>query len=645
MDTHLRPTTTLPIRRWDAVRIMLCVAVVVSVATYWPGLSGPFLFDDNANLSIFRWWYNGQVDWKMAVFGRADLISARPVSMASFLATTWVAGPGPLSYKLGNLALHLGCAWAAFGLLCRCLDQDTRLAPHARLLAAAAVVLWLLHPLHVSTVLYAVQRMAQLAALFVLCSLATYLAARVLLRDGRTKLGAMLLFVAFPLLVTAGALSKQNAIVAPALCAVLELAYFSRAQRPRIVLVFFAVFLAVPLTLAGALLALHPDALLNGYAEWDFTLIQRLLTQPRALVDYLGQLLIPRGQRMSLFTDDFAVSQGLLSPPSTLFALLILTALSVAAIAVRKRVPSVFAGWFFFLVAHTVESTILPLEMYYEHRNYLPSLGIALALVGACALWPARRPLRPAQLRTAVLVAVSIACVGLAASTYARSMLWQSKDAIVANALAYHPDSLRARQTQSLTAMNEGRYDDSAAIMRKLALSPDPRRRTLARLDLLSIACFAGQDPGPDLLERAIAERRPSITLDEVLVMDLLVQASDLERCPRIGDDLLGAAIGRLLSSASAQPDSATPKAQMHFLAALLYARNGQWPQAQQHAEQAWMPRAAPEVGELLVRASLHNGQRTQAEAVLAGIRRITPSYDRQGQSRIMALRAAIDAP
>lgn len=641
---HFWPATTTPSKRWDAARSMLWVAVVLSVAAYWPGLSGPFLFDDTANLSIFRWWYNGQVDWRMAVFGRSDLITARPVSMASFLATTWAAGPGPLSYKLGNLALHVGCAWTAFSLLRRSLDQDARLAHHARLLAAAAVALWLLHPLHVSTVLYAVQRMAQLAALFVLGSLAVYLAARILLREGKAKLGAALLFVAFPLLVSAGVLSKQNAIVAPALCAVLELAYFSQAARPRIVLLFFAVFLALPLALASALLASHSGALLSGYAEWDFTPSQRLLTQPRALADYVGLLLIPRGQRMSLFTDDFVVSQGLLSPPTTLLALLALTALSLAAIAVRKHAPSVFAGWFFFLVAHSVESTILPLEMYYEHRNYLPSFGIALGVVGACALWPTPRLSQPGNWRIAAFAAVSMVCIGLAASTYARSTIWQSKDAIVANALTYHHDSLRARQTQSLMAMNEGRYDDSAAIMRKIALSPDPRRRTLARLDLLSIACFAGQNPAPERLELAIAERRPSITLDEVLVMDLLVQATGQGRCPRISDDLLGTAIGRLLSSASAQSDSAAPKAQMSFLAALLYARSGHWLLAQQHAERAWTPRAAPEVGDLLVRACLHNGQRAKAEAALTEIRRRTPAYDRQGQARITALRAAIDA-
>ncbi|MCY0536413.1 hypothetical protein, partial [Klebsiella pneumoniae] len=59
-----------------------------------------------------------------------------------------------------------------------------------------------------------------------------------------------------------------------------------------------------------------------------------------------------------------------------------MTTLTGASLAARKRAPSIPAGWFFFLVAHLVESSFLPLEMYYEHRNYLPSFGLLLAATG-----------------------------------------------------------------------------------------------------------------------------------------------------------------------------------------------------------------------------------------------------------------------
>ena len=403
--------------RWDAARWWLCCAAAATAALYWAGLDGPFLFDDPANLAVFRDWYHGRVDWRFAVFGRNDLLSARPLSMASFLLTVALGGPGPLPYKLGNIFIHLVCGLLAFRVLQRALAADEALSARARLLAAIAVALWWLHPIQVSTVLYSVQRMAQLAALFALAAVLAYWVGRARLATGRTRSAIALLFLAFPLLLVCGVLSKQSAAIAPLLCLALELAYF-RGPRPHAVKAFFGLFLALPLAGAALALAWSPELLTRGYADWDFSLSQRLLTQARALLSYSGSLLWPRGEQMSLFSDDFALSTGLFSTPSPLPALLALAIVSAAAVALRRRAPSVFAGWFWFLAAHSVESSVLPLEMYYEHRNYLPSLGLALALIGCLALLPKRTG---AQLQPLPLVlAAAILCALLAGSTWGR---------------------------------------------------------------------------------------------------------------------------------------------------------------------------------------------------------------------------------
>src|SRR5690606_28740337 len=73
------------------------------------------------------------------------------------------------------------------------------------------------------------------------------------------------------------------------------------------------------------------------------------------------------------------------SPPSTAVSILALAIASALAVVVRKRAPGIFVGWFFFLAAHLVESSFLPLELYFEHRNYLPALGLSIAFVGGSA--------------------------------------------------------------------------------------------------------------------------------------------------------------------------------------------------------------------------------------------------------------------
>lgn len=628
--------------RWDAARGWLCAAAVAVVALYWAGLDGPFLFDDPANLSVFRDWYHGRVDWRFAVFGRNDPLSARPLSMASFLLNVGLGGPGPLPYKLGNLLVHLLCGLLAFRVLQRALGADETLRDRARMLAAIAVALWCLHPIQVSTVLYSVQRMAQLAALFALAAVLAYWVGRARLTSQRPRSGLTLLFLFFPLMLGCGVLSKQSAAIAPLLCLVLELAYFRRA-RPRAVKLFFGLFLALPLIAVMLGLAWSPELLTRGYADWDFSLGQRLLTQARALTDYVGTLLWPRAEHMSLFSDDFAVSTGLLSPPSPLPAMVALTAISLTALALRRRAPSVFAGWFWFLAAHAVESSVLPLEMYYEHRNYLPSLGLALALVGALALLPKRLSagLRPLPL---TLAAAAI-CAVLASGTWDRVQTWRSKQAIVTHALAHHPESLRARQTQAFIDVSAGRTDAALAQMAHMADGPVPRRRLLARIDSVSIACLADRDADPALLRRALTDAQPQITLDEVLVADLLAQATSVGRCPRITSDRAIETVLGLLDAASRQPDSAEPKRQMRMLAALLLARAQRWPQAQEQAERAWAAHAPLETADVLIQAYLANGRRDAAERTLRELQARVRPYDRAGQHLLGQLRERIGNP
>src|SRR5690606_470084 len=91
-----------------------------------------------------------------------------------------VHGPDSWGYKYHNLLIHLLNGLLLFWLLQKLLP---RLAPQITpettvAIAGLTVATWLLHPLLMSTVLYAVQRMAQLSALFTLAALLCYVFAR-----------------------------------------------------------------------------------------------------------------------------------------------------------------------------------------------------------------------------------------------------------------------------------------------------------------------------------------------------------------------------------------------------------------------------------------------------------------------------------
>jgi hypothetical protein len=106
---------------------------------------------------------------------------------------------------------------------------------------------------------------------------------------------------------------------------------------------------------------------------------QHLLTEQRVIVAYMAAILIPTVQRFGFFHDDFPVSLGWFHPISTLGAFVLLCVIAGAAFSMWRKRPLVAFGVALFFVGHSMESTILPLELMFEHRNYLPSYGLLLA--------------------------------------------------------------------------------------------------------------------------------------------------------------------------------------------------------------------------------------------------------------------------
>jgi hypothetical protein len=89
--------------------------------------------------------------------------------------------------------------------------------------------------------------------------------------------------------------------------------------------------------------------------------------------------LIPDLTRMSFLHDNLSISTGPLKPPTTLLSLALLISLPALAIAVFRRWPVIAFALLFFLASHLIESTVVPLDLMYEHRTYLASYGLLMA--------------------------------------------------------------------------------------------------------------------------------------------------------------------------------------------------------------------------------------------------------------------------
>lgn len=540
-----RPAVLTPLHRQ---LLLLTLLLAVCAAIYFPGLQGPMLLDDFPQLSGLM--SSAGQGWQ-ALAGNYLFSSSgpfsRPVSMVTFIANAVLSGDDLRYWKAVNLLLHLLTAVSVFFLARLLLHVTTPAAGMARAgwLALLVSGLWLLHALHVSTVLYIVQRMAQLSALFVFTGLLAYGSGRVRQLDGRPD-GGWLIALAWLVCLPLAVLSKENGVLLALLIPLLELVVFRpRADYGRAGRYLLPAML-LPLVVASAYLLLHFDAyVLDGYVAREFTMSQRLLTESRVLVMYLGQLLLPLPGLTGFYHDDITVSRGLLEPPGTLGALLLLAGLLALAWRMRARQPLVTLGILFFFVAHALESTILPLELMFEHRNYLAAFGVLLVVVVALSQL-FRQP--------RLLAATGVVLLLFAASlTLVRAQLWGSPALLMQHMYAVHPDS---RRLVIIQANRHAEAGDYARALELLGRFDEPG----FRINRLYVGCLRDGRIGDGELQ-AVTAGMAGIVNDQVLTG--LIQLANLGLDGRCG--FSGRGFLALLDRAAAASIRALPLQKLHM--------------------------------------------------------------------------------
>ena len=162
--------------------LLLCI-IAATAAFYLPGLTGHFIFDDGANIRLNPYLQMSSLDfstlWQAASTGGSNALS-RPISMVSFAVNYYFFGMDPYYFKAVNLSIHLINGILVFFLARLLIMLHLRIRGEmddqtASWIGIAVAAIWLLHPFNLTGVLYVVQRMTSLAALFTLAGLALYM--------------------------------------------------------------------------------------------------------------------------------------------------------------------------------------------------------------------------------------------------------------------------------------------------------------------------------------------------------------------------------------------------------------------------------------------------------------------------------------
>ncbi len=410
---------------------------------------------------------------KLIDAGRNAYLPSRPLPSMTFAIDWWRGGGSPRQFQWTNLIIHSAAAIAIFGLLTVILRRRNQPPWIVGVAALFGAALWACHPIQVQGVTYVVQRMASMAALFTILTVTLFIVGRFAERPGYR----WLLFVLAGLCWTLGMLCKETAAIAPFLVLLAEYGVVRHGEtmlRSR----FDPLLLSLPV-LAAALIVLDmlsgagplAKTFLPGYEYRDFTLAERLLTQPRVIGFHISQILWPLPGRFSL-EHDFVISTGLLTPASTLPALLGVASWCAIGVWALFRSTLRTMGFFLLWVPATlvIESSIIPLEMVFEHRMYLPTVGLA-GLAALLACWVLQRGSR---LHQVTFAASCVIVLLLVMSTSQRVPVWSSELSLTQDTVKSAPNSARA-WVNLANAIKEGGHGwDMIIPPAKKALALDP---------------------------------------------------------------------------------------------------------------------------------------------------------------------------
>lgn len=437
------------------------LAIIICFAIYNASIGNYSILDDVNNLKPLNSLKDDPGNWYHIVTSNTSGPFGRSVSMASFIIDYLISPNDYGQFKRSNILIHLLCGIIGFFTF-RLLIKQTILKDKTTILAIVIFSLWLFSPLNVSTVLYSVQRMSQLSCLFVLCSILAYTFFRQHKRSSSTSFQIFAIFLAL-IMITLATFSKENGLLGIPLILLIEKYFFNfglfkSSSKDKIISLSYYLLLSIILITIIILIINFDKYVISGYSAREFNLIERMLSQVNAVGKYAINIIMPNVKEMTIFHDDFPISRSLFDSYKTSCFLFVFIAISVYFI-ITKNIAHKLAsfGFIFFFVAHSMESTIFPLELYFEHRNYLPMWGLHFCIaIIIVECFNKLHKYKPILLLTSITYSLI-----LLTSLYLLTSTWKSRETLVVHSLNSHPKSIRANIMRASDLVEQNKYNES----------------------------------------------------------------------------------------------------------------------------------------------------------------------------------------
>jgi len=450
---------------WKTILLTFLLFAVIAITIYYPSLHGHFVFDDriiqkNPLIHITRL---SQLTELMLSKG-----IDRRIGFMSFAFNFYFGGLNPFGYHLVNVIIHilngLILFLLSFTILTLPLDEGKG-RENAFKISFLGSLIWLVHPVQTQAVSYIVQRLTSLSSLFFLLSLLCYFKGRV--HHTPKHLALFALSLLFGLLALG---TKQNAATLPLFIILSELFFFQphpfKMERRKLglIILFGGLFILISGVYLGSDFI---SRMALQYEQREWTPLERVLTELRVVIFYLSLMIYPHPSRLNL-DHDFPISYSLFSPFTTFLSLLFIIVSLVIAILIMRRNRLVFYAILWIFGNLVIESSIIPLELVFEHRLYLPSIGFIMLAFGLCLSLPKRE-----WGKWAVGLIISLILL-FSYWTYERAYVWRDPISLWMDAAQKSPHKPRPRSNLGFAYRKKGKIDEAIShYEHALAIDPD----------------------------------------------------------------------------------------------------------------------------------------------------------------------------
>ena len=404
------------------------------------------------------------------------------VGFLTFALNYKMHGLDVAGYHIFNLVIHLLNALLVYWLIILTfrtpyasayLQKDVlKTSDPYRWIPLFTALLFVSHPVQTQAVTYIVQRFASLSTLFYLVSLVMYIKAR---GSDSSKKARYAFYAASIISAVLAMRTKEIAFTLPVMVVLYEFMFFRGDIKKRmlyllpLLLTMFIIPLSMMLAQGGSTGASGIDELTKIAGSADVSRWDYLNTQFRVIVTYIRLLFFPINQNLDY---DYPIYRTFFTPPVFLSFLFLLGVFCWGIYLLYRSYKSdqanrcwyrlIAFGIFWFFVTLSVESSIIPIvDVIFEHRLYLPSVGFFMAIMSGIVFIYVKLANRTKVVAKVFIPVMILVVISLSLTAYARNMIWSDEVTLWEDVVKKSPYKARPHYNLGGAYEEQGRLDDA----------------------------------------------------------------------------------------------------------------------------------------------------------------------------------------